>query len=80
MRVLAWLLSSRAVSFCGELANIVTDIIEPEEQFAIDQYEDLASTQKPTLTIRQSDVKFVHALVSKELETMVHHSHDDSHV
>jgi Ras GTPase-activating-like protein IQGAP2/3 len=51
--------------------NIVIDIIEPEEHFAIDQYDDLASTQKPTLSIRQSDVKYVHALVSKELEVMV---------
>lgn len=47
------------------------DIFGPEEHFAIDQYDDLASTQKPTLCLRQSDVKFVHALVSKELETMV---------
>ena len=44
--------------------------MEPEDHFAVDQYDDLASTQKPTLTIRQSDVKYVHALVSKELETM----------
>jgi Ras GTPase-activating-like protein IQGAP2/3 len=53
------------------MANAVVDIFEPEEHFAIDQFEDLASTQKPTLTIRQSDVKFVHALVSKELEVIV---------
>jgi hypothetical protein len=49
----------------------VIDIIEPEEHFAVDQYDDLASTQKPTLTMRQSDVKYVHAFVSKELEIMV---------
>jgi hypothetical protein len=49
----------------------VIDIFEPEEHFAIDQYDDLASTQKPTLTIRQSEVKYVHAFVSKELEIMV---------
>ena len=53
--------------------TIVIDIIEPEEHFAIDQYDDLASTQKPTLTIKQSEVKYVHAFVSKELETMVLH-------
>jgi hypothetical protein len=53
---------------------VVIDIIKPEEYFAIDQYDDLASTQKPTLTIRQSDVKYVHAFVSKELEIMVHSS------
>lgn len=50
---------------------VVIDIIEPEEHFAIDQYDDLASTQKPTLTIKQFEVKYVHAFVSKELETMV---------
>ena len=50
------------------------DIIEPEEHFAVDQYDDLAATQKPTLIIRQSDVKWVHAFVSKELETMVYSS------
>ena len=49
----------------------VIDIIEPEEHFAIDQYDDLASTQKPTLTIKQSEVKYVHSIVSKELEIMV---------
>jgi hypothetical protein len=49
----------------------VIDIMEPEEHFAVDQYDDLASTQKPTLTIRQSEVKWVHAFVSKELEIMV---------
>ena len=48
------------------------DIIEPEEHFAVDQYDDLASTQKPTLTIKQSEVKYVHSFVSKELETMVY--------
>ena len=47
------------------------DIMEPEEHFTIDQFDDLASTQKPTLTIRQSEVKYIHALVSKELEIMV---------
>ena len=51
--------------------TVVIDIMEPEEHFAIDQYDDLASTQKPTLTIRQSEVKWVHAFVSKELEIMV---------
>jgi len=45
--------------------------MEPEEHFAVDQFVDLASTQKPTLTIKQSEVKYVHALVSKELEIMV---------
>lgn len=45
--------------------------MEPEEHFAVDQFDDLASTQKPTLTIKQSEVKYVHALVSKELEIMV---------
>jgi hypothetical protein len=45
--------------------------MEPEEHFAVDQYDDLAATQKPTLTIRQSEVKWVHAFVSKELEIMV---------
>jgi hypothetical protein len=49
----------------------VIEIIEPEEHFTIDQFDDLASTQKPTLIIRQSEVKYVHALVSKELEIMV---------
>jgi hypothetical protein len=49
----------------------VIDIIEPEEHFGVDQYDDLASTQKPTLAIRQSEIKYVHALVSKELEIMV---------
>jgi len=53
-------------------ADVVIDIIEPEEQFSIDQYDDLASRQKPTLAIRQSDVKYVHALVSRELEIMVY--------
>ena len=51
--------------------TVVIDIVEPEEHFAFDQFDDLASTQKPTLTIRQSDVKYVHALVSKGLEIMV---------
>lgn len=51
--------------------TIVIDIVEPEENFAFDQFDDLASTQKPTLTILQSDVKYVHALVSKGLEIMV---------
>jgi hypothetical protein len=50
---------------------VVIDIMEPEEHFTIDQFDDLASTQKPTLTIKQSEVKYVHALVSKELEIMV---------
>ena len=50
------------------------DIIESEEHFAFDQFEDLASTQKPTLTIKQSEVKYVHAFVSKELEIMVYPS------
>jgi hypothetical protein len=54
----------------GLWTNAVIDIVEPEEHFTIDQYDDLASTQKPTLAIRQSDVKYVHALVSKELEIM----------
>jgi hypothetical protein len=49
----------------------VIDIIEPEEHFAVDQYDDLASTQKPILTIRQSEVKYVHSFVSKELEHLV---------
>ena len=53
---------------------VVIDIMEPEEHFAVDQYDDLASTQKPTLTIRQSEVKWTHAFVSKELETMVYSS------
>jgi Ras GTPase-activating-like protein IQGAP2/3 len=60
----------KSIFFVCEI-NIVIDIIEPEEHFAIDQFDDLASTQKPTLTIRQSDIKYVHALVSKELEIMV---------
>ena len=47
------------------------DIIDPEEHFAVDQYDDLASTQKPILTIRQSEVKYVHSFVSKELEHLV---------
>lgn len=47
------------------------DITEPEEHFGVDQYDDLASTQKPTLTIRQSEIKYVHAFVSRELEIMV---------
>lgn len=51
--------------------TVVIDIMEPEEHFAVDQYDDLASTQKPTLTIRQSEVKWAHAFVSKELEVMV---------
>ena len=51
--------------------NVVIDIMEPEEHFAIDQFDDLASTQKPTLAIKQSEVKYIHALVSKELEIMV---------
>ena len=51
--------------------TVVIDIMEPEEHFTIDQFDDLASTQKPTLTIRQSEVKYIHALVSKELEIMV---------
>jgi Ras GTPase-activating-like protein IQGAP2/3 len=51
--------------------TLVIDIMEPEEHFAVDQYDDLASTQKPTLAIRQSEVKWVHAFVSKELEIMV---------
>lgn len=51
--------------------TVVIDIMEPEEHFAVDQYDDLAATQKPTLTIRQSEVKWVHAFVSKELEIMV---------
>ena len=55
----------------GILIDLVIEIIEPEEQFAIDQFDDLAATQKPTLSLRQSDVKYVHALVSKELEIMV---------
>ena len=50
---------------------VVIDIMEPEEHFTVDQFDDLASTQKPTLTIRQSEVKYIHALVSKELEIMV---------
>jgi hypothetical protein len=49
----------------------VIDIIEPEEHFTVDQYDDLASTQKPILTIRQSEVKYVHSFVSKELEQLV---------
>lgn len=53
---------------------VVIDVIKPEEYFTIDQYDDLASTQKPTLTIRQSDVKYVHAFVSKELEIIVYSS------
>jgi len=51
--------------------TVVIDIPEPEEHFAIDPFGDLASTQKPTLTIKQAEVKYMHALVSKELETMV---------
>jgi Ras GTPase-activating-like protein IQGAP2/3 len=51
--------------------TLVIEIPGPEEHFTIDPFDDLASTQKPTLSIRQSDIKFVHALVSKELETMV---------
>ena len=54
----------------------VIDIMEPEEHFAVDQYDDLASTQKPTLTLRQSDVKYVHAFAVKELEIMAPHVPD----
>ena len=62
---------SRKVNLKYSQLILVIDIMEPEEHFAIDQYDDLASTQKPTLTIRQSEVKYVHAFVSKELEIMV---------
>jgi Ras GTPase-activating-like protein IQGAP2/3 len=51
--------------------DLVIDTIDPEEHFTIDPFDDLASTQKPTLTIRQADVKYVHAFVSKELEIIV---------
>jgi Ras GTPase-activating-like protein IQGAP2/3 len=63
-------------SSMGYWAYVVIEIPEPEEHFTIDPFDDLASTQKPTLAIRQSDVKFVHALVSKELETMAPHVPD----
>jgi len=63
-------LFKQGISSSYQTLTIVIDIMDPEDHFAVDQYDDLASTQKPTLTIRQTDVKYVHALVSKELETM----------
>jgi len=74
-RVREWLPSLKTVGivpFWPSDLWLVIDIIEPEEHFAVDQYDDLASTQKPTLTIKQSEVKYVHSFVSKELETMVY--------
>jgi Ras GTPase-activating-like protein IQGAP2/3 len=63
------------------LANRMTviDVKDAEQQFDIDEFNDLYARQKPTLYIKLPDIFAIHGLVSSEMASICPDRHDPLH-
>ncbi|KAL0256587.1 iqgap-related protein [Diplodia seriata] len=61
---------TEAISRLGEIWTTLITIRPAESQFDIDEFNDLYSTQKPTLYIKLSDIFGIHQLVASDLPSV----------
>ena len=61
------------------MVTLVIDVRDAEQQFDIDEFNDLYARQKPTLYIKLPDIFAIHSLVSSEMAAICPERHDPLH-